>query len=108
MVTTRVVPSPVLTDEGTWKQGQGRHPVRVAVRLDRDRVFEVLFQRLDGPPSPPDPPQTDNHQSKPKAGFRDCTWPSMPCTALSRPSSVYGWFSVIPVKRLSQFAPPTP
>lgn len=48
MVTTEVVPSPVLTDEGVWKQGEGRHPVRVAVSLDRNRVFEVLFQRLGG------------------------------------------------------------
>ena len=58
MVTTRVVPSPILTDEGTWKHVEGRHPVRVAVKLDRNRVFEVLFQRLGGallPPYPPSP-----------------------------------------------------
>ena len=46
MVTTQVVPSPVLTDEGTWKAADGRHPVRVAVKLDRDRIFSALFQRL--------------------------------------------------------------
>jgi inosine-uridine nucleoside N-ribohydrolase len=46
MVTSQIVPSPVLTDEGTWKVGGERHPVRVAVKLDRDLIFEVLFQRL--------------------------------------------------------------
>lgn len=46
MVASRVVPSPVLTDEGTWEPGEGRHPVRVAVKLDRGRIFFVLFQRL--------------------------------------------------------------
>jgi inosine-uridine nucleoside N-ribohydrolase len=47
MVTTQVAPSPVLTDEGTWEARDGRHPIRVAVKLDRDRIFSVLFQRLD-------------------------------------------------------------
>jgi hypothetical protein len=46
MVVSQVVPGPILTDEGTWKPGGRRHPVRVAVRLDRDRIFEVLFNRL--------------------------------------------------------------
>jgi inosine-uridine nucleoside N-ribohydrolase len=46
MVTSQIVPSPVLTDEGTWKVGGALHPVRVAVKLDRDLIFEVLFQRL--------------------------------------------------------------
>lgn len=46
MVTSQVVPSPILTDEGTWRPGGRRHLVRVAVKLDRDRVFEVLFRRL--------------------------------------------------------------
>jgi len=49
MVTTRVVPSPVLTDDGTWKTADGRHPIRVAVKLDRDRIFHVLFQRIGEP-----------------------------------------------------------
>ena len=49
MVTSRVVPSPALADDGTWKSGQGRHPIRVAVKLDRDRIFSVLFQRLGEP-----------------------------------------------------------
>jgi inosine-uridine nucleoside N-ribohydrolase len=46
MVISQVAPSPILTDEGTWKPSGERHPVRVAVKLDRDRVFEVLFNRL--------------------------------------------------------------
>ena len=49
MVTSQVVPSPVLTDEGTWRAADGRHPIRVAVKLDRDRIFSVLFQRLGKP-----------------------------------------------------------
>ncbi len=46
MVTSQMVPSPVLTDEGTWKPGDGRHAIRVAVKLDSERIFSVLFQRL--------------------------------------------------------------
>lgn len=46
MVTSQVVSSPVLTDEGTWRAGDGRHSIRVAVKLDRDRIFSALFQRL--------------------------------------------------------------
>ena len=46
MVTSQVVPSPILTDEGTWKPADGRHPIRVAIKLDRDRIFEVLLRRL--------------------------------------------------------------
>jgi inosine-uridine nucleoside N-ribohydrolase len=47
MVQTRIVPSPVLTDEGNWQNGAGRHSIRVAVSLDRDRIFEDIFRRLD-------------------------------------------------------------
>lgn len=46
MVRSQVDPSPVLTVEGAWQSGTGRHPVRVAVGLDRDRIFQVLFEKL--------------------------------------------------------------
>ncbi len=46
MVTSQVVPSPVLTDEGTWKSDEGRHSIRVAVKLDRRRIFSDLFHRI--------------------------------------------------------------
>lgn len=45
-VPTTVVPSPVLTDEVTYRQVPGRHPVRVAVRINRDRIFNDLFLKL--------------------------------------------------------------
>jgi inosine-uridine nucleoside N-ribohydrolase len=45
-VPTRVVPSPILTDELTYRAGSGRHPVRVAYNVDRDRVFDDLFRKL--------------------------------------------------------------
>ena len=46
MARTEIVPSPVLTDTGEWKADSNRHPVRVATRLDRDRIFNVLFEKL--------------------------------------------------------------
>ena len=49
MVTSQIVPSPVLTDEGAWIVGGERPPIRVAVMLDRNRIFSVLFQRLGKP-----------------------------------------------------------
>jgi inosine-uridine nucleoside N-ribohydrolase len=45
-VPSRVVPSPVLTDDYKYQAVAGRHPVRVAVDVDRDRVFTDLFRKL--------------------------------------------------------------
>jgi inosine-uridine nucleoside N-ribohydrolase len=45
-VPTRVVPSPVLTDDMKYQQRSGRHPVRVATELRRDAIFNDLFQKL--------------------------------------------------------------
>jgi purine nucleosidase len=45
-IPTRVVPSPILTDKMTYESGTGRHPVRVAVGCDRDRVFDDMFKKL--------------------------------------------------------------
>jgi len=47
LVQTKVVPSPILTDKGEWRLDSDRHPIRVATGLDRDAIFEVLFDRLD-------------------------------------------------------------
>lgn len=45
-IPSRVVPSPVLTDKMTYESRAGRHPVRVAVDVNRDRVFDDLFRKL--------------------------------------------------------------
>lgn len=45
-VPSQIVPTPVLTDEVTWRRQAGRHKMRVATDLDRDAVFADLFARL--------------------------------------------------------------
>jgi inosine-uridine nucleoside N-ribohydrolase len=47
-IPTRVVPSPVLQDDFTYKAVAGRHPVREATWANRDRVFDDLFRKLAG------------------------------------------------------------
>ncbi len=49
LVKSKVVASPVLTGEGTWKQSDARHPVRVAVSLDREAIYQDLFTKLGKP-----------------------------------------------------------
>ena len=46
LAPSTLVPAPILTDAGTWKEAEGRHPVRVVVRLDRKAVFQDLFRKL--------------------------------------------------------------
>lgn len=53
---TSLVPSPVLTDGCTWSTGPARHVIRIADRINRDRVFSDLFAKVmafwgDGPVS---------------------------------------------------------
>jgi purine nucleosidase len=45
-VPTKVVPSPMLTDDMKYKAGTGRHSVRVATWCDRDQIFTDLFKKL--------------------------------------------------------------
>lgn len=45
-VPTHVVPSPTLTDDYKYSLVPGRHPVRVAVDVNRDAVFTDLFRKL--------------------------------------------------------------
>lgn len=54
LVTSEVVDSPVLTDEGTWKRPEIRRRMRVATRLDRNAIYKDLFAKLRKPylPSP--------------------------------------------------------
>ncbi|TWU31324.1 nucleoside hydrolase [Novipirellula artificiosorum] len=53
-VTSQIVTRPLLTDAGNWQQATHRYPVRVAVRLDRERIYTDLFAKLGRPylPSP--------------------------------------------------------
>lgn len=45
-VPTKVVPSPELTDNMTYRAGQNRHPVRVATGCNRDAIFSDMFRKL--------------------------------------------------------------
>lgn len=46
-VPSRVTPSPMLTDDVKYRAaGAGRHNVRVATNVNRDRIFNDLFQKL--------------------------------------------------------------
>lgn len=47
-VQTKVVPSPMLTDAGEWqeKTETDRHNIRVAAGLDRNQIFDMLFETL--------------------------------------------------------------
>ncbi len=47
-IPSKVVPSPMLTDDYAYKAKAGRHPVRVATGVNRDRVFDDLFRKLAG------------------------------------------------------------
>lgn len=47
MAATSLTPSPILTDAFTWATDPERHPIRVADRIDRDRVFADLFAKVD-------------------------------------------------------------
>ena len=48
-ITSEIVPSPLLTDEVTWKQDASRHRIRVATHVDRDAIFGDLFGKLAEP-----------------------------------------------------------
>jgi inosine-uridine nucleoside N-ribohydrolase len=45
-VPSRIVPSPVLTDDMHWQSAPGRHNIRVATTVDRDAIFNDVFSRL--------------------------------------------------------------
>ena len=45
-VETEVVPSPILTNEMTYRRDPSRHPVRVATGLNRDAIFDDLFRKF--------------------------------------------------------------
>ncbi|MDR2403919.1 MAG: nucleoside hydrolase [Spirochaetaceae bacterium] len=43
---TRLVPSPILGDDMTWKQDRARHPIRYCSYVSRDHIFGDLFAKL--------------------------------------------------------------
>ena len=45
-ITSKIVPSPRLTDDFKYQAAAGRHNVRVATGVNRDRIFNDLFQKL--------------------------------------------------------------
>jgi inosine-uridine nucleoside N-ribohydrolase len=45
-VPTRVVHSPVLTDQVTWSTDQSRHFIKSAYHVDRDAIFKDLFRKV--------------------------------------------------------------
>lgn len=45
-VPTKLVPSPVLTDDLKYRAVSGRHLIRIATDVDRDQVFNDVFHKL--------------------------------------------------------------
>ncbi|MBN1460029.1 MAG: nucleoside hydrolase [Armatimonadetes bacterium] len=46
-VPTQEAPSPILTDDLTWRIDPSRHPIREATYVHRDPIFRDLFQKLE-------------------------------------------------------------
>ncbi len=52
-IQSTIVPSPILsilTDDLVWTAGAGRHPIRTAYGVSRDRIFGDLFRKLAAAP----------------------------------------------------------
>mgnify|MGYP005838129011 CR=1 FL=1 len=45
-VPTRIIHSPILTDQMTWSVDQGRHFIKSAYHIDRDAIFKDLFRKV--------------------------------------------------------------
>ena len=45
-VSTELTSSPIFQDDLTWARDNSRHPVRVALDVDRDSIFDDLFSKL--------------------------------------------------------------
>lgn len=45
---TRLIPSPILGDDMTWKRDEARHPIRYCSYVSRDHIFGDLFAKLEG------------------------------------------------------------
>lgn len=44
-VATDIVHSPILTEQATWSHDTGRHFIRIATSVDRDKIFADLFAK---------------------------------------------------------------
>ncbi|MDA3960056.1 MAG: nucleoside hydrolase [Planctomycetota bacterium] len=44
--TTRITPSPILTDDDRWQRDERRHPIREVLALSRDAIYHDLFSRV--------------------------------------------------------------
>ena len=49
-VPTRLVHSPILTDQFTYSHDAARHFMRTAIRLNRNAIFADLFRKLETAP----------------------------------------------------------
>lgn len=47
-VNTNIIHSPIITDHATWSFDPGRHFIRSAQYMDRDKIFGDLFKKLTG------------------------------------------------------------
>ena len=45
-VRSKITPAPVLTPRMTWALDRSRHPMRVALHVDRDAIFTDFFSRV--------------------------------------------------------------
>lgn len=45
-VRSKIAPAPVLTPRMTWALDPTRHPMHVALRIDRDAIFRDFFRRI--------------------------------------------------------------
>lgn len=43
---SRLIPSPLVTDDSQWATGEGRHVIRYVTHVDRDMIFGDLFAKL--------------------------------------------------------------
>ena len=47
-IQTKLMPSPIPTEDGYWARSASRHPIRYAYWVDRDRILSKLFEVLRG------------------------------------------------------------
>jgi inosine-uridine nucleoside N-ribohydrolase len=45
----RLIPSPILQDDMSWRQDDSRHPIRYCSYVSRDHIFGDLFEKLEQP-----------------------------------------------------------
>jgi inosine-uridine nucleoside N-ribohydrolase len=48
-IAARLIPSPILRNDMSWKQDESRHPIRYCSYVSRDHIFGDLFKKLEQP-----------------------------------------------------------